>query len=211
MANPAFALPEACLERAHQLLGTGRRQILGIAAAPGAGKSTLAQALASALGPQAVVVPMDGFHLANVELKRLGRAQRKGAPDTFDAAGYVNLLHRLRAQQPHETVYAPAYERTIEESVAGAIAISGDTPLVITEGNYLLLDDDAWAGLRPALDVAWYLDVNDALRESRLLERHMRFGRSEADARSWIENTDAPNARRIALSAGRADWIVRLD
>ncbi len=210
MAAPAFALPEACLERAHQLLATGRRQILGIAAAPGAGKSTLAQALADALGPQAVVVPMDGFHLANTELKRLGRTQRKGAPDTFDAAGYLNLLQRLRAQQPPETVYAPVYDRSLEESVAGAIAISGDTPLVITEGNYLLLANDAWAGVRAALDAAWYLEIDDTLRESRLLERHIRFGRSQADAKSWIENTDAPNARRIALSAGGADWIVKL-
>jgi pantothenate kinase len=211
MAAAAFKLPDGCLERAQQLLATGQRQILGIAAAPGAGKSTLAHELASALGSQAVVVPMDGFHLANVELKRLGRAQRKGAPDTFDAPGYLNLLHRLRGQQAHETVYAPAYDRDIEESVAGAIAISIDTPLVITEGNYLLLEDGAWAGVRGALDAAWYLDIDDELRESRLLERHMRFGRSEADAQSWIEKTDAPNARRVALSASRADWIVKLE
>jgi pantothenate kinase len=210
MAAPAFVLPEGCLERAHQLLAVGRRQILGIAAAPGAGKSTLAQELAGALGSQAVVVPMDGFHLANAELKRLDRAQRKGAPDTFDAAGYLNLLHRLHAQQAHETVYAPAYDRNIEESVAGAIAIDATTTLVITEGNYLLLDDGAWSGVRGALDAAWYLDIDDALRESRLMERHVRFGRSAADARSWIEKTDAPNARQVALSATRADWSVKL-
>ena len=201
-------LPPEVLQRAQALLARGTRCVLGIAAAPGAGKSTLAEGLQRALGALVQVVPMDGFHLAQVELARLGRAQRKGAPDTFDAAGYVHLLQRIRQQQPGETVYAPTFRRDLEEPVAGAIAIEASTRLVITEGNYLLLEDGAWAGVRAALDVAWYLDTAAEVRAQRLLERHMRFGRSRADALAWISSTDAPNALRIAASRHRADWVI---
>src|SRR5438067_2220717 len=138
----AATIPAECIARAMALLASGGRRVLGIAGAPGSGKSTLARAVADSLGEQAVVVPMDGFHLANAELARLGRAARKGAPDTFDAAGYVALLRRLRsAPVTRETVYAPAFRREIEEPVAGAIAVPPDVPLVITEGNYLLLHE----------------------------------------------------------------------
>lgn len=203
--NPSSAL---ALARAHRLLATGKRCILGIAAPPGAGKSTLAATLAQALGAQAQVVPMDGFHLANSELQRLGRAHRKGAPDTFDADGYCHLLRRLRDQPAGETIYAPAYLRELEEGIAGAIAVQPETRLVITEGNYLLLEDGAWAGVRDALDEAWYLEVDDTLRHTRLLARHMQFGRIREEAMAWIANTDEPNARRIAASRHRADWTV---
>lgn len=208
-AAPSASTLAAALARAERFLGTGKRHILGIVAPPGAGKSTLAAALAEALGTQAQVVPMDGFHLANAELQRLGRAHRKGAPDTFDAAGYCHLLRRLRQQTAHETIYAPAYHREIEEGVAGAIAVQADTPLIITEGNYLLLDDGPWAPVRDALDEAWYLEVDDTLRQSRLLARHMHFGRSHADALAWVANTDEPNARQIAKSRPRAHWTLQ--
>ena len=207
-AHPAPAVPPQALARAQRLLARGTRSILGIAAPPGAGKSTLAEALAQALGAQAQVVPMDGFHLANSELQRLGRAQRKGAADTFDAAGYRQLLQRLRTPVAGETVYAPNYVRGLEEAIAGTIAVPADTRLVITEGNYLLLDDPHWAGVRALLDEAWYLDVDETLRNQRLLARHMQFGRSREDALAWIDSTDAPNARRIAASRARADWVV---
>jgi pantothenate kinase len=206
--SPTAAVPPQALERAQRLLARGTRCILGIAAPPGAGKSTLAEALARALGAQAQVVPMDGFHLANSELQRLGRAQRKGAADTFDAAGYCHLLQRLRNPSPGETVYAPSYLRGLEEAVAGAIAVPDSTQLVITEGNYLLLDDPQWASVRGLLDETWYLDVDETLRNQRLLARHMQFGRSREDALAWIDSTDAPNTRRIAASRARADWVV---
>jgi pantothenate kinase len=164
--------------------------------------------LAEALGVQAQVVPMDGFHLANSELQRLGRAHRKGAPDTFDAVGYRHLLQRLRDQPAGETIYAPAYLRELEEGLAGAIAVQPETRLIITEGNYLLLEDGAWAGVRDALDEAWYLEVDDTLRHTRLLARHMQFGRNREDAMAWIANTDEPNALRIAAARHRADWTV---
>jgi pantothenate kinase len=202
------ALPPEILQRARALLASGQRKILGIAASPGAGKSTLAESLLQALGAQARVVPMDGFHLANSELQRLGRAGRKGAPDTFDAAGYVNLLRRIQTQQPGETVYTPEYRREFEEGIAGAIAIEADTPLIITEGNYLLLDEGAWSQVRSVLDETWFLDIDSGVRQQRLLERHMRFGRSREAALHWIAVTDEPNARRIESSRHRASWVI---
>src|SRR4051794_27584098 len=130
------------ISRAARLLDRGQRVLLGLVGAPGSGKSTCARELADAFAGRAVVVPMDGFHLSNAELARLGRASRKGAPDTFDASGYVALLRRLRSAD--ETVYAPAFHRDLEEAIAGSIAIPPTVPLVITEGNYLLLADGPW-------------------------------------------------------------------
>ena len=204
-------LPPEVLARARALIASGKRKILGIAAAPGAGKSTLAERLQQALGDQAQVVPMDGFHLANSTLQRLGRAGRKGAPDTFDAAGYVNLLHRIRGQQPGETVYAPEYRRALEEGIAGAIAIEADTALIITEGNYLLQDEGAWAEVCGVLDETWFLDIDSDVRQQRLLERHMRFGRSREAALEWIAVTDEPNAQRIESRRHRANWVLHGD
>lgn len=206
-----FTLPAECLVRAQRLIQRGGRKILGIAAAPGAGKSTLAEHLAAALGEQAQVVPMDGFHLSNAALVALDRRQRKGAPDTFDAEGYSQLLLRLRNQQPGQTIYAPEYLRTVEEGIAGSLAVQASTPLIITEGNYLLLQEDGWSPVRDLLDEVWYLDIDDVLREQRLLERHVQFGKGRQEAQDWIASTDAPNARRIALTAERADWRLQLD
>jgi pantothenate kinase len=188
----------------------GRRKLLGLVGAPGAGKSTLAAALLALVGAdRAQVVPMDGFHLANVELQRLGRAGRKGAPDTFDSAGYVALLQRLREQRPDgDIVYAPEFRREIEEPVAGAIAVLPTTQLVITEGNYLLHDVGPWAGAAAMLDEVWYVDIDDALREERLVRRHQQFGRSLEEARAWVAGTDAPNARLIAATRVRAHHVL---
>ena len=197
----------ACLEA---LLADGRRKLLGLVGAPGAGKSTLAAALLQALPGRSQVVPMDGFHLAQSELERLGRSARKGAPDTFDSAGYVALLRRLRRQRADEIVYAPEFRREIEEPVAGAIAVLPQTQLLITEGNYLLLQEGAWAEVAPLLDEVWYVEVDDALRLERLARRHQQFGRSREDALAWVEQTDEPNARRIAATRGRAHRVIHL-
>lgn len=197
-------------ERLDALMAGSGRRILGIAGLPGAGKSTLVAQLLAHAGAAAVGVPMDGFHLANAELGRLGRAARKGASDTFDAAGYVALLRRLRSPVPGETVYAPAFHREIEEPIAGEIAVPADTRLVITEGNYLLLDEGPWKDVRGLLDEVWFVEVDDSQRHAQLLARHMRYGRTRQDALDWIENTDEPNARRIALTAARADFQVRV-
>jgi pantothenate kinase len=198
---------DALVERAERLASAGGRRILGIAGAPGAGKSTLAAGLAAALGDRAVLVPMDGFHLAEAELHRLGRHARKGAVDTFDGAGYVALLRRLRAAG--ETVYAPAFRREIEEPIAGAIPVPPSVPLVLTEGNYLLLDAGDWAGIRGLLDEAWFIELPEEERLRRLTERHIEFGRPAAVAAARARGTDQRNAELIAGTRDRADLVIR--
>ncbi|MFI6648772.1 nucleoside/nucleotide kinase family protein [Streptomyces sp. NPDC050529] len=195
--------------RARRLALAGDRRILGIAGPPGVGKSTLAERLVDALGPLAVLVPMDGFHLAQGELERLGRADRKGAPDTFDAAGYAALLRRLRAPEPGTVVYAPAFDRSLEEPVAGSVPVPPDVPLVVTEGNYLLYGEGPWAQVRGLLDEAWFLELDDAIRVRRLVERHVRFGKARAYAERWVAGSDEANARLVAPGRDRADLVVR--
>lgn len=202
-------VPPSALARVERLLADGTRKLLGLAGPPGAGKSTLAEALRRAFPTVAQVVPMDGYHLAQVELERLGRAGRKGAPDTFDSAGYAALLKRLRDQGPDEIVYAPEFRREIEEPIAGAIPIHPETRLIITEGNYLLLDGDHWPETAARLDDVWYVEIDQALRTERLIERHQRFGRARQAAIDWVAGTDEPNAVRIAATKPRADFIFR--
>ena len=200
-------IPEQFRARLQTLVNSQTRKIVGLVGAPGAGKSTVASVMHAAFAAVSQVVPMDGYHLANVELARLGRTDRKGAPDTFDSAGYVALLRRLRDQAADEIVYAPAFLREIEEPVPGAIPIFPETRLVITEGNYLLLESGHWAEVAGLLDEVWYVDVDDTLRVQRLAQRHERFGRSPEAALAWVENTDEPNARLIAATRPRADVI----
>jgi pantothenate kinase len=211
-SSPPPTLPAAARARVDALLSTGQRCLLGLVGPPGAGKSTLAQLLQGAYPEHAQVVPMDGFHLANAELQRLGRAQRKGAPDTFDSAGYVELLLRLRRQRPNDAiVYAPLFRRDLEEPLAGAIAVQPATRLVITEGNYLLDAQDGWGPVATLLDETWYVAGNDAVRTLRLLRRHESFGRTPEQARAWLAQTDDPNARRIAATRDRAGWLFTWD
>ena len=181
-------------------------RMLGITGAPGAGKSTLAAHLARRHG--ATVVPMDGFHLADVELDRRGLRERKGAPETFDAEGYAVLLRRVRGREA--LVMAPSFERDLEQPVAGAIPVPEAADLVVTEGNYLLLPETPWPAVRAELDAVWHVRVDDALRLDRLVARHVRHGKDPVEALAWVETVDEPNARRVDAAAGQADLVVDL-
>jgi pantothenate kinase len=174
-------------------------RLLGITGAPGAGKTTLAATLGLP------VVPMDGFHYADVELVRRGLLDRKGAPETFDAEGYAALLRRVRAGE--EDVVAPMFERDLEQPLAGAIPVP-PTGTVATEGNYLLLDEPRWRTVRDQIDVVWLLVVDDAVRVERLVERHVRFGKTLEEARAWVERVDQANAQLVEAAAERADRVV---
>jgi len=181
--------------------------MLGITGPPGAGKSTVAERVIAALGERARLVPMDGFHLAGAELDRLGRRERKGAPDTFDAEGYVALLARLRETAEAE-VLAPAFSRVTDEPVADAIAIPRGVALVVTEGNYLLLEGDPWAAVGGLLDEVWYVEADEAERIERLIARHVKFGKSPDAARAWALGPDQRNAERVAFTRERADLVI---
>ena len=197
------------LSRARRMASHGRRSILGITGPPGSGKSTLGRMVVAELGDAAALVPMDGFHLAQEELVRLGRRDRMGAPDTFDAGGYTALLRRLR-DRDEDLVYAPEFRREIEEPIAGAIAVSRAVSLVVTEGNYLLLASGGWACLRPLLDEAWYVEMDEDTRLRWLIQRHIDYGKSPEEARAWVLRSDQANAETVAATRAKADVVVHL-
>lgn len=193
------------VDRARRLAASGQRRLLGLAGTPGAGKSTVSDALLAALGSDAVLVGMDGFHLANEELIRLGRRDRKGAPDTFDVDGYVALLDRIRAG--HE-VYAPRFDRGLEESIGSAVLVPADVPLVITEGNYLLHDEHGWDAVASRLDEVWFLDIDAHARRERLVARRLSHDHPHDEAVAWVREVDERNAAVVERGRHRADLIV---
>jgi pantothenate kinase len=203
--TPTIPGIEGAVARATQIAtgGPGRR-VIGLVGAPGAGKSTVAEQLVARV-PGAALLPMDGYHLADELLDLLGRRDRKGAPDTFDAAGYAWALRRIRGG---EDVVVPRFDRSSELAVAGAIEIPATAPLVITEGNYLLLQADGWQDVAGLLDECWYIDVDDEERRRRLVSRHIAHGRDPAAAAAWVHSVDEPNARRIALTRTAATAVV---
>jgi pantothenate kinase len=203
----------AAHDRAVALATRGRRQLLGITGPPAAGKSTYAEQLTEKLtaeGHRVALVPMDGYHLAQSVLEDLGLADVKGAPHTFDGYGYVALLRRLK-QSPDEHIWAPRFDRRIEDSIAASIGIAPEVTLVLTEGNYLLLDEPPWSEVRRLLDECWYVEVPEELRHARLEARHRAFGRSAAEAHERTYGSDERNAQLIAATARSADATLRLD
>ena len=204
---------EALVQAAVAVVPAEGRGILGIAGTPGAGKTTLAETIVRgvrrARGPEWVAhVPMDGFHLADAQLTRLNARSRKGAPDTFDAEGYAHLLERIRADDG-SWVYAPGFDRDLEQPVAAAMVVPPAARLVVTEGNYLLLEVGAWPRARAAVDEVWFVTGDEQVRLERLVQRHVDFGKEQRDARTWVQATDEPNARLVAASSAGADRQVR--
>ena len=200
------------LARARSWPRDGGRRVLGIAGSPGAGKSTLAENLVRELNgtgrPWVAHVPMDGFHLADAELERLGLRDRKGAPDTFDAAGYAALLQRLREDEYGDVVYAPGFERVLEQPIAGAVPVPPSARLVVTEGNYLLLASGVWPRVRGRMDEVWFCDLDEQERLRRLIARHERFGKGREEAVEWVMRSDQRNAELVAAARDRADLMV---
>jgi pantothenate kinase len=194
------------------LAGDSSRAILGITGCPGAGKSKLVDLLLERIGAVrgddwVAHVPMDGFHLADAQLDRIGARGRKGAPDTFDAAGYAHLLERVK-REVDDPVYVPGFDRTLEQPLAAALVVLPSARLVVTEGNYLLLDDPDWARARRAMDAVWFVAIDESERIARLVARHIEFGKTPDEARAWVATTDQRNAELVAGTIGKADRVI---
>ena len=207
-------LAAAVGDRAGRRADPRRRYVLGIAGPPAAGKSTLSLAVRDEVNRAAgrriaEVAPMDGFHLSNEELRRIGALHRKGEPDTFDAAGYARLLASVRAEGDADVAW-PTFDRSIEATVRGGVVFTPEIPIVVTEGNYLLLDTGDWAAVRTVLDDAWFLDADPALLEARLIARHRAGGKSEAEAQRKTTESDLPNAMLVQRSRRRARLLLRI-
>ena len=184
------------------------RLVVGIAGEPGAGKSTIAALLATALGPSAALLPMDGYHLQQARLRELGRRERMGAPDTFDVPAFVDAVRRVR--NSGSTQHAADFDRVIEEPVPDALTFLPELRTIVVEGNYLLMNEGGWEAVLPLLDVSFFVDVEPSIRQRRLIDRHQRFGKSAEDARAWALGPDESNARTIRATAARADHVIRL-
>jgi len=207
-----MAIADLLARDAIALASDSARAILGVAGSPGAGKSTLVDELLdrirAAKGDDWVAhVPMDGFHLADRQLDRIGALARKGAPDTFDSAGYAHLLERVK-REIDQPVYVPGFDRTLEQPLAAALVVLPSARLVVTEGNYLLLDDPQWERARGAMDAVWFVASEETMRVERLVARHIQFGKSPHEARAWVADTDQRNSELVAATVGRADRVI---
>jgi pantothenate kinase len=210
MAQKRISKEEALL-RAESLLSAPENFVLGIVGKPGVGKSTFTQNLLNFLKSDRVaVVPMDGFHLSNEELVKAGKRERKGAPDTFDVQAFIKLLQLLKKRNGREVIF-PTFNRESEISIPGGGRILPSATLVVVEGNYLLYPDDGWGEVKNYFDETWYLELNENVRKSRLVDRHIFFGKSPIEAATWVENSDEKNALLIGASRTLAGIVVVVD
>ena len=185
------------------------RTIIGIVGKPGGGKSTLSKYLLKGMDPLLVsVVPMDGFHLSNKVLNDLGRSDRKGAQDTFDVKGFRTLIERIKLDSL-DPIYYPIFDRAIEESIAAQGVVYPSTRVVIVEGNYLMHDQNGWEEVSPLLDQSWYAYLDEDIRISRLISRHIAFGKDPESAKAWAKGSDQVNAELIELGVARCDFLIR--
>lgn len=190
-------------------LPADRRVAIGIAGGPGTGKSTIATELVAALGPVAAYVPMDGFHMLHAKLEALGTVKDKGAPHTFEGEAFAAFISDLKAASG--PVPGPGYSRAIEDVVQNAFIVAAEARILVVEGNYLLLPDPPWHGVKPQLDLAVFIDVPREKVRARLLKRHAEHGLfSEERNREHIERVDLANYDLVARSRQRADIAIDL-
>jgi len=189
---------------------SGKQRILvGIVGAPAAGKTTISEKLVQLLGPHSATLGMDGFHLPQRTLVKLGKRDRMGASDTFDVDGFVSLLIQLSGN-PGRTTLAPGFDRTIEEALPDAITFGPEISTIVVEGNYLLHDSGGWERIAPLLDLSFFVKIEHDIRMARLIERHIQFGKTPDAAVAWANGPDADNARMVGASADRADHVIEL-
>ena len=186
--------------------GRAGRLLVALAGPPGAGKSTLAEAVVAALGLGARVVPMDGFHLDNQVLDARGLRARKGCPESFDALGFVHLIRRLRAEAE---VVIPVFDRGLDLARAGGDVVGPADKILIVEGNYLLLEAAPWSEARPLYDLTVALEVPEAELERRLIRRWLDHGHDAAAAEARALSNDIPNARRVLQGSVAAEIVIR--
>ncbi|MCP3994247.1 MAG: nucleoside/nucleotide kinase family protein [bacterium] len=208
MSEPAAGDIQTIIRHLEHRLQRGERCLVGVTGPPGVGKSTFVADLASRFDPTPPIVGMDAFHLGHQHLESIGQVHRKGAHHTFDAWGYVATLRRIVKQGPDEAVYVPRFDRSIEDSIAAAVPITDSDQLILTEGNYLLLDIPPWNQLRDLLSLTVYLDLEEEVRLDRLVRRHVEFGKTQEHAVRHVHESDQLNAHLIAGSRHHADYVV---
>lgn len=197
-------------EIASLLQGSKPRTMIGIVGKPGAGKSTVVTEIQKQFSTEDVaIIPMDGYHLSNEELIRLGRRERKGAPDTFDVEGFISLITRVRNEIDKNHTFH-IFHREIEASKADEGIVLRNTKVIVIEGNYLFSEEHNWSEVFPLLDQSWFIEIDDEIRMQRLITRHIKYGKTPQEAEDWSRGSDEANAKFIAKTASRAERIIKL-